>query len=97
MALNIIPNNNGVQFSAIIQPRSSKNRICGLHGESLKINVKSPPVDDEANKMCIKLLAKVLTVSPSRIIIVSGHRGRNKVIQVEGINTTNFLKKIPPL
>ena len=95
MVLNIIPRKNGIQFSAIIQPRSSKNKVCGLHGESLKIRLTSPPVDGEANKMCIKLLAKVLNVSPSRIIIVSGHTRRNKVIHVEGINTPEFIKKIP--
>ena len=95
MALNIIPRKNGIEFSAIIQPRSSKNKICGLHGKSLKIRLTSPPVDGEANKMCIKLLAKVLSVSPSRIIIVSGHTKRNKIIHIEGINTPEFIKKIP--
>ena len=94
MALNIKPHKDGIQFSATIQPRSSINKICGLHGESLKIRLTSPPVDGEANKMCIKLLAKVLTVSPSRIIIVSGHTRRNKIIRVDGINTLEFLKKV---
>ena len=94
MALNIKPRKDGIQFSAIIQPRSSKNKICGLHGESLKIRLTSPPVDGKANKMCVKLLAKMLSVSPSRIVIVSGHTGRNKIIRVEGINTSEFLTKI---
>ena len=96
MALNIKPHKDGIQFSATIQPRSSINKICGLHGESLKIRLTSPPVDGEANKMCVKLLAKMLNISPSRIVIVSGHAGRNKIIRVEGINTSELLKKIPP-
>ena len=95
MPLNIKPRKDGIQFSAIIQPRSSKNKIVGLHGEFLKIRLTSPPVNGEANKMCIKLLAKILGVSPSRIVIVSGHKGRNKIIRVEGINIPEFLKKIP--
>ena len=94
MVLNFKPCKNGIQFSAIIQPRSSKNKICGLHSESLKIRLTSPPLDGEANKMCVKLLAKMLSVSPSRIVIVSGHTGRNKIIQIEGINIPEFLKKI---
>ena len=97
MALNIIPRKGGVQFSAVIQPRSSKNKICGLHGKSLKIRLTSPPVDGKANNMCVKLLAKILNISPSRIVIVSGHTGRNKIIRVEGINTSEFLKKVPHL
>ena len=96
LALNIKPRKDGIQFSAIVQPRSSKNKICGLHGESLKIHLTSPPVDGKANKMCVKLLAKILSVSPSRIVIVSGQTGRNKIIRVEGINTSEFLTKILP-
>ena len=95
MALNITPNNNGIQFSAIIQPRSSINKICGLQGESLKIRLTSPPVDGAANKMCVKLLAKKLNISPSKIIIASGQKGRNKVLRIEGIDVSEFLKKIP--
>jgi len=95
MALNITPNNNGIQFSAIIQPRSSINKICGLQGESLKILLTSPPVDGAANKMCVKLLAKKLNISPSKIIIASGQKGRNKVLRIEGINVSEFFKKIP--
>ena len=94
LALNIKPRKDGIQFSAIVQPRSSKNKICGLHGGSLKIRLTSPPVDGKANKMCVKLLAKMLSVSPSRIVIVSGQTRRNKIIRVEGINTSEFLTKI---
>ena len=95
MTLNIKPHADGIQFSAIIQPRSSKNKVCGLHGESLKIRLTSSPVDGEANKMCVKLLAKILSVNPSRIVIVSGHTGRNKIIRIEGMNIPEFLKKTP--
>ena len=95
MALNITPNNNGIQFSAIIQPRSSKNKICGLQGESLKTRQTSPPVGGAANKMCVKLLAKILNISPSKIIIANGQKSKNKVLRIEGINVSEFLKKIP--
>ena len=95
MALNIKTYRDGIQFSAIIQPRSSKNKICGLRGESLKIRLTSPPVDGAANKMCVKLLAKQLSIAPSQIIIVSGQKGRNKIIRIEGMDTPEFFKKVP--
>ena len=59
MSLDITSLKDGIQFSAIIQPRSSKNKICGLQGESLKISLTSPPVNDAANQMCIKFLSKL--------------------------------------
>lgn len=95
MTLNIETCVDGIQFSAIIQPRSSTNKICGLQGESLKIRLTSAPVDGAANKMCIKLLAKHLNIALSQIVIVRGQKGRNKRIRINGIDICNFLKKVP--
>ena len=62
MPLSIKLCKDGIQFQAIIQPRSSKNIICGLQGDSLKIRLTSPPVNGAANKMSAKLLAKKLAL-----------------------------------
>jgi hypothetical protein len=94
MALNIKDCEGGIQFAAFIQPRSANNKICGLHDEQLKIRVTSPPVDDAANKMCVKFLAKTLNISPHQIVILSGQQGRKKIIRINGMNTSDFSKKI---
>ena len=67
MTLNIKNHGDGIQFLAVIQPRSSKNKVCGLQGESLKIRLTSPPVDGAANKMCIKLLAKQMDINSAKL------------------------------
>ena len=54
--------------------------IVGLYGDSLKIKVAAPPVDGEANKACVKFLAKCLSVSPSSLEIMSGQNKRTKMI-----------------
>ena len=95
MPLSIKGCNDGIQFAAIIQPRSSKNIICGLQGDSLKIRLTAPPVDGAANKMCVKLLAKTLGVSLSKITITKGQKGRNKIFLIHGITELEFFKKIP--
>ena len=86
---------NGIQFPVIIQPRSSKNIICGLQGDSLKIRLTAPPVDGAANRMCVKLLAKILSISLSKITITKGQKGRNKIFLIKGITESEFFKKIP--
>ena len=63
---------DGIQFPVIIQPRSSKNIICGLQGDSLKIRLISPPVNGAANKSCVKILAKTLGISIYKITIITG-------------------------
>jgi len=70
----------GIVFKIFVQARSSKNTIAGIHGDALKIRLTAPPVDDAANKMCVKFLAKCLDVSKSSLEIISGHTGRNKQI-----------------
>ena len=47
--------------------------------------------------MCVKFLAKTLSVSSSQIAIVSGQHGRKKIIRIDGMSTSEFLKKIPTI
>ncbi len=68
----------GIVFNVLVQPRSSKNAIVGAHGGALKIKLTAPPVDNAANRMCIKFLAKCLGVSKARLEIIAGHTGRHK-------------------
>jgi len=70
----------GFVFKIYVQPRSSKNRIEGIYGDALKIKLKAPPVEGEANKMCIKFLAKHLKVPKSSLEILSGQTSRTKRI-----------------
>ena len=74
----LFENTDGVTLTVFVQPRSSKNMIAGLHNQTLKIKLTSPPVDGAANKMCIQYLAKCLKIPKSSIEIVSGHKSRTK-------------------
>ena len=85
---------NGIRFSAIIQPRSPKNEISGIYNNSLKIRLTSPPIDGAANKTCVKFLAKWLGVSPSRVRIVTGLSSKNKIIEINGIDESIFRDKL---
>lgn len=64
-------------------PKSSLNRITKLSDTELKVKLTSPPVDGEANKKLIELLSKEYKVSRSRIKIVKGETGKNKVVEIE--------------
>lgn len=96
MALKLTKDNEGIQFSAAIQPRASKNEIIGVMNGALKIRLTSPPVEGAANRTCIKFLAKTLGISASRVDIVAGLTNKNKIIRIEGMNKTAFLKIVLP-
>jgi uncharacterized protein len=80
--LKIDADKMGLKFNLYVQPRSSRNQIAGLHGDTLKVKIKAPPVDGAANKMCISVLAKALKVPKSAIEIVSGQASRTKRLLV---------------
>lgn len=66
-------------------PRSSMNKIVGFEGDSLKVKVKSAPVDGLANKDLIILLSRRVKVAKERIEIISGHKSRIKKVRFHGI------------
>ncbi len=68
-----------------LQPRASRNGFAGLSGDSLKIRLTSPPIDDRANRQLIQFLAEELDLPPSRIVLLGGHKSRSKVVGFKGI------------
>jgi len=69
-----------VVFNIKAQPNSSKNKIAGLYGNALKINIKAPAVEGAANKELIKFLSKTFKVSKSDIIIKGETSKKKQVI-----------------
>ena len=81
----------GVQFTVHVQPRASRNEICGIQGNELKLRLTAPPVDDAANRLCIEFLAGELKLAKSRVTILSGAKSRHKTVKVSGINGETLL------
>jgi uncharacterized protein (TIGR00251 family) len=67
-----------------VQPGARANRICGLHGNRLKLKIQAPPVDGAANRACQKILSKTFKVSKSSVILESGASSRQKVFRIVG-------------
>lgn len=82
---------NGVLFKVRVQPRAAQNQLAGMFEDALRLRLTAPPVDGEANEACRVFLAQLLCVPRSRVDIVSGHAGRNKVIRVAGVKKENII------
>lgn len=66
-----------------VVPRSSKNQLLGpLPDGSFKVRLTAPPVDGKANEALIKLLSEYFDMPKSKIEIVRGAKGRNKVVEI---------------
>ncbi len=75
---------DGVILNIHVQPRASKNQVCGLQGEALKIRLTSPPVEGAANKLCREYLADLFGVAKSYVEIISGETSRHKRVRISG-------------
>lgn len=73
---------DGVIINLHIQPRASKNEICGVQANALKIRLTSPPVDGAANKLCREFLADLFHVPKSSVEIISGEASRHKRVRI---------------
>jgi uncharacterized protein (TIGR00251 family) len=72
----------GVVLDVVVQPRSSRSRVVGVHDGALKLQLTAPPVGGAANKMCIATLAKLLRLPKGRLEIVGGETSRKKRVLV---------------
>ncbi|HEY5522813.1 MAG TPA: DUF167 domain-containing protein [Desulfuromonadaceae bacterium] len=85
---------NSLILSVYVQPRASKNQICGIQGEELKIRLTSPPVDGAANKLCREFIADLFDVSKSSVEIISGETSRHKRLRIIGNHPEQFNKHV---
>src|SRR6266540_1293765 len=93
-SLRITETAEGVTFAVQVQPRASRNEVCGLQGDALKVRLTSPPVEDAANRLCVEFLAKRLGIAKSRVSIIAGGHSRHKTIRVTGITSNDVLSLI---
>ena len=77
----------GVSIGIRVQPRAGRNKIQGVHDGALKVAVAAAPVEGEATRQCLRFLADIFDVSPSRIILLSGAQSRSKVFRISGMDS----------
>ena len=68
-----------------VHPRAKHTAIMSRLGDAYKLDLAAPPVVGKANEECVRFFAQLTGVARSRVRIVSGLTGRNKLVEVEGI------------
>jgi len=77
---------DGVTFPVKVHPKARRERISGLLGDALKLEITAAPINGRANEACISFFSKFLKVPRSSITIAAGLNSRNKVIRITGIS-----------
>ena len=72
-------------------PNSSKNEICGLFDNALKVKIKAPAVENKANEELIKYFAKLLKLPKSTITLKTGSTSKIKSLYIENCTIDNII------
>lgn len=65
-----------------VKTRSKAEKVTQLDRGRYEVAVNSPPVDGQANERVIELLSEHFNVPKSRVILIRGHRGKNKIFEL---------------
>lgn len=83
----------GTLLNLYIQPGASKSEISGEHGDRLKVKIKAPPREGEANEALIEFLADILSISKSKVHLIRGETSRQKDLLIE-VSMAEIEKKL---
>ena len=75
---------NSTNISFFVQPNSTIIGITGMDiwRTCLKISLVSPPTDGKANLELQKYISSIFELSVNEVSILSGHKSRKKIINV---------------
>jgi uncharacterized protein (TIGR00251 family) len=73
-----------VILSVHAQPGAKRTEVAGLHGDSVKIRLAAPPLDDRANEALLAFVAERFGVPRRDVALVSGAKSREKRLGIRG-------------
>ena len=87
---------SSISLSVHVQPRASRTRIAGLHGDALKLCITTPPVDGKANAAVIEFLARLFKIPKTAVTLASGEASRDKRLILAGVSAAQAETVLQP-
>ena len=80
---------DGVRIDVRLTPRGGRDAIDGIERRSdgrvvLKVRVRAPAHEGEANAALCRLLARATGTAPGQVTVVAGAAGRTKRVRISG-------------
>ncbi|MGH3014281.1 MAG: DUF167 domain-containing protein [Gaiellaceae bacterium] len=77
-----------------VSPGAASSELVGRHGAGWKARIAAPPERGKANRALEELLARSLGVRRDRVAVVAGHASRRKVVEVEGLEAPEVVRRL---
>ena len=84
----------GAVLMVMAAPRSSKTEIVEIQQDRVKIKVKAPPVDGEANSALVEYLSKTFKIPKKSVILEKGQTGKQKSFLLVGLTQIQVCQTI---
>ena len=85
----------GAAITVKVIPRASRNEVAGIQEDgTIKIRLAAAPVDGMANRELVDFLSEILDIAKSKIEIIGGLTGRNKLISILDLDPATVQKRI---
>lgn len=85
----------GAALAIRVTPRASQNEIVEILSDgTVRIRLTAPPTEGKANQALIEFLAEVLDIAPSKIEIVAGTTGRDKLVSILDLDAETVHQRI---
>jgi len=88
------PKEESATVNVQVMPRASQAGVAGLLGDAVRIRLTAPPLENRANEALVRFLSASLNVPRPSVEIITGKRGRKKVVRVAGISRGEFLRRL---
>ena len=82
------------RLSLRVSPSATRTEIVGRHGSGWKVLVSAPPERGRANDALVALLAGRLRVPRASVSVVSGKTGRDKVVELKGLDEAEAVRRL---
>ena len=86
-----------VELSLRVQPRASRNALLPAADGRLRVALTAPPVDGAANAALIDYISGFFEVPRRQVRLLRGEKGREKVIELTGIDLKSVNNRLARL
>jgi uncharacterized protein (TIGR00251 family) len=82
------------RLSLRVLPGAGRSEVVGRYGSAWKVRIGAAPERGRANAALLRLLAQQLRIARSEITLVSGHAGRDKVVELRGLSNDEVTARL---
>lgn len=95
--LNIREVAGGVVLAVKVVPGSSRDRVVGLLGESLKVATSAAPEKGKANAAVVAILARAVGLDTRQVQLISSPSNPRKEFRLEGLTAPQVRARLTEL